>query len=147
MDWAVSATCDRVACMATNQKLKKQMCICTCINTHINTYITIFIWQWVIMSLQSACVFSDGYAKRKIGWPGPELALLCQAQPSLDRLVLTLSVSCSPRLWLGPAWLGMPRTCSAQPELAWPRPGSGAAAWLDSTGVGLAQLGSTLLFP
>ena len=39
----------------------------------------------------------------------------------------------------------MPRACSAQPELAWLRPGSGAAAWLDSTGLGLAQLGSTLL--
>ena len=24
LDWAVSATCDRVACMATNHKLKKK---------------------------------------------------------------------------------------------------------------------------
>ena len=39
----------------------------------------------------------------------------------------------------------MPRACSAQPELAWLRPGSGAAAWLDSTGLGLAWLGSMFL--
>ena len=90
------------------------------------------------------CIFVRSRNK-KYGWPDPRLALLCQARPGLDGAGLTLSVSCSPRLWLGPARLGMPRACSAQPELAWLRHGSGAAAWLDSTGLGLAQLGSTLL--